>query len=102
MSQDESDKNSVGFINGRPARVEVDGKITYLDDGEKPKSKADKEKQPRKTSPFVKWARLIIGIAVLGLIIKFLIIPFFETGGGNADTREVPGDATHFDPIASF
>ncbi|MBZ0286193.1 MAG: hypothetical protein K8I30_01160, partial [Anaerolineae bacterium] len=27
---------------------------------------------------------------------------FFETGGGNADTRDVPGDPTHFDPIASF
>lgn len=31
-----------------------------------------------------------------------LIIPFFETGGGNADTRPLPGDASRFDPIASL
>ncbi len=44
----------------------------------------------------------VVGLILIVLAVNFLIIPFFETGGGNADTREVPGDATHFDPIASF
>ena len=60
------------------------------------------EDKKHKRRRVVFYLRLLIGIIVLVLAIKFLIIPFFETGGGNADTREVPGDATHFDPIANF
>jgi hypothetical protein len=48
----------------------------------------------------------ILGLILLGvlsyLIFIFLIIPFFESGGGNIDTREVPGDPSRFDPIGSF
>jgi hypothetical protein len=48
------------------------------------------------------YVQLIVA-GILGyLALIYLIIPFFETGGGNADTREVPGDATRFDPIANF
>jgi hypothetical protein len=100
MSERESDKDSVGFINGRPARVAPDGKITYLD--EEPKKPAPVKKPTTPTSPIVKWGRITVGIVILVGIIKFGIIPFFETGGGMADTRAVPGDPTHFDPIANY
>ncbi len=42
-------------------------------------------------------------IAVVGVFaLYYIIIPFFATGGGNADTRPVPGDAALFDPVASY
>jgi hypothetical protein len=44
---------------------------------------------------------IAIPIAIIVFVI-FGVIPFFENGGGNADTREVPGDAAHFDPVASY
>lgn len=100
MSDGESDKNSVGFINGRPARVAPDGKITYLD--EEPNKSAPPNKPTPPASPLVKWARRTVVFVILVGIVKYGIIPFFETGGGNADTREVPGDATHFDPMANY
>ena len=97
MSRDDSDKDSVGFINGRPAKVELDGKITYIDEQDQIKVGGKKtNNKPRQTSLFVRRLRVIIGIVVLIAAVYFLIIPFFETGGGMADTREVPGDATHF------
>lgn len=57
-------------------------------------------KKSRRKRIFYLW--LGIGTVILLLLCKFVAIPFFEDGGGNVDTREVPGDATHFDPIASF
>src|SRR5436190_7302925 len=44
---------------------------------------------------------LAITIAIVACVI-FGVIPFFENGGGNADTRDVPGDAAHFDPVTSY
>ncbi len=43
----------------------------------------------------------VLTIAAI-LCVIYVVIPFFETGGGNADTRSIPGDASHFDPVASF
>lgn len=43
---------------------------------------------------------LLAGAVVLGW--HFVIRPVFESGFGMADTREVPGDPTRFDPIASY
>lgn len=55
-----------------------------------------------KTSRFGCYLRLLllgVGIFLLG---RYLIIPFFETGGGSADTRPVPGDASRFDPFGAL
>ena len=92
--------SSEDFINGRPVQVSENGKIRYLDEKEqikvKGQSKAGKGLRPG-------CVLQLIAAGVLGyLAFIYLVIPFFETGGGNADTREVPGDATHFDPIANF
>jgi hypothetical protein len=43
----------------------------------------------------------VLTIAAI-LCVIYVVIPFFETGGGNADTRAVPGDAAHFDQVASY
>ncbi len=56
-------------------------------------------------SPARRLRRLIIlaGMAVLlYLFIGKLVIPFFESGGGNADTQPVPGDPAKFDPVAAL
>ena len=56
----------------------------------------------QKSSRLPRWLFLLfLGIAA-GLCIVYGIIPFFESGGGNADTRIIPGDAAHFDPVASY
>jgi hypothetical protein len=39
---------------------------------------------------------------LIGLLIVKVIVPFFETGGGNVDTRVVPGDAARFDPVGAL
>lgn len=45
---------------------------------------------------------LVFGGVFLLLCAQYVLIPFFISGGGNVDTRPVPGDATAFDPIATF
>jgi hypothetical protein len=101
MTGQESDnQDTSGFINGRPVEVGVDGKVTYLDKQEQLKVRNPQE--PPKSSRIVNILRIGIGLIVLFFACRYLVIPFFETGGGNADTREVPGDAVHFDPIANF
>src|SRR5262245_36247361 len=98
--QDSDKQDSSGFINGRPVEVGVDGKVTYLDADKQ--IKVNNPEQPRKSSSIVNILRIVIVLLVAVAACRYLVIPFFETGGGNADTREVPGDATHFDPIANF
>ncbi len=44
----------------------------------------------------------LIGIVLIGAFIWYIAVPFFETGGGNADTRPVPGDANQFDPVGAL
>ncbi len=101
MSEQKPDQESSGdVINGRPVHVNENGKIRYLDEDDqiKLKGKSAERKGSRRGC--------ILQLIVLGVVgymaFIFLVIPFFETGGGNADTREVPGDATHFDPIANY
>jgi hypothetical protein len=48
---------------------------------------------------------IFIGSVLSPLIILclvFVITPFFQSGGGEVFTREVPGDAKFFDPIAGL
>jgi hypothetical protein len=56
----------------------------------------------KKPSGLRRWLITLVVMIVIGACVIFGIIPFFETGGGNADTRSVPGDAAHFDPVASY
>src|SRR4051812_7881088 len=56
----------------------------------------------KKPSRLRRWLITLAVVIVIGACVIFGIIPFFETGGGNADTRSVPGDAAHFDPVASY
>jgi hypothetical protein len=49
-----------------------------------------------------RWLILVAIVAGIFLFITRVAIPFFETGGGQVDTRPVPGDADNFDPIAAF
>jgi len=59
--------------------------------------------EKRKQQTRLGYYHQLIVLGLLGfLALKYVLIPFFETGGGNADTREVPGDAARFDPIANF
>jgi hypothetical protein len=45
----------------------------------------------------------LVVIIIIGYFAgKYLVIPFFITGGGNADTRPVPGDPRNFDPVAAL
>src|SRR5206468_6698954 len=44
---------------------------------------------------------LVVGIIIVVVVVAG-IVPFFVSGGGTADTREVPGNATRFDPVAAF
>lgn len=65
-------------------------------------SRDEKEKQkPKKPSGFLV-VMLVLGAVAFGLCAQYLLIPFFISGGGNVDTRPVPGDATRFDPVATF
>ena len=60
---------------------------------------AEGEKKPARLR---RWLVVpVVSIAIF-LCVVYVIIPFFETGGGNADTRPIPGDAAHFDPVASY
>lgn len=47
---------------------------------------------------------LVIIAAVIGIFLCmiYVVIPFFGSGGGMADTRPVPGDAARFDPVAAY
>ncbi len=56
----------------------------------------------KKPSRLRRWLFLPILTVVIALCVIYVVIPFFENGGGNADTRPVPGDAAHFDPVASY
>jgi hypothetical protein len=47
-------------------------------------------------------ALIVLIVGSLVYLVPNVIIPFFETGGGNEDTRPVPGDARRFDPIAAL
>lgn len=56
----------------------------------------------KKPSRLRRWLIVaVVSIAIFACI-AFGIIPFIETGGGNADTRPIPGDAAHYDPVASY
>jgi hypothetical protein len=106
MSDIDSDKH-IGIVNGQRVLVDEQGNIKarLADDGEQIRVDKKKPAQRKKVNGRQKAARYLrLGVVlILGfLAVKFLIIPFFETGGGMADTREVPGDATRFDPIANF
>lgn len=59
----------------------------------------EKQKQKRRSRFLV---MLILGGVAFGVCAQYLLIPFFISGGGNVDTRPVPGDATRFDPIAAY
>jgi hypothetical protein len=107
MSKQKPDQESSGdFINGRPVQVSENGKIRYLDEKDQIKiNNKSKGKGKNKTKGQSRSGCIlqVIVAAVLGyMALSYVIIPFFSTGGGMADTREVPGDATHFDPIANF
>jgi hypothetical protein len=99
-------ESSDNFINGRPVQVSENGKIRYLDEKDQIKiNNKSKGKGKNKTRGQSRRGCIlqVIVAGVLGyLALIYVIIPFFSTGGGMADTREVPGDATHFDPIANF
>lgn len=46
---------------------------------------------------------IVVGIVIAGFfIITRLCVPFFISGGGNADTRPLPGDAARFYPLAEL
>jgi len=66
------------------------------------KGMLDESDQKRSRKRFRVFLILPILTTAAILCVVFGIIPFFETGGGNADTRPVPGDAAHFDPVASY
>jgi hypothetical protein len=106
MSDNDSDKN-IGIVNGQRVLVDEQGNIKarFADDDEQIRVDKKKPAGGKKLTGRQKAARYLrlIVVLILGfLAVKFLIIPFFETGGGMADTRDVPGDATRFDPIANF
>lgn len=71
--------------------VDDSGKIKWSGEGG--------SKQPGRVGCYIRLILVAVGIFLLGV---YVIIPFFEMGGGNADTREVPGDASRFDPFGSL
>lgn len=56
----------------------------------------------KKPSRLRRWLFLPLLTVAAALCVIYGVIPFFETGGGNADTRPIPGDAARFDPVASY
>lgn len=48
------------------------------------------------------YLRLALLVVVGALAFRYVIGPLFESGFGMADTRPVPGDAAHFDPLAAL
>ncbi|MBA3874908.1 MAG: hypothetical protein H0X30_37755 [Anaerolineae bacterium] len=60
---------------------------------------AEGEKRPSS----LRRTMIVVAIVIVIIVsIVLVVIPFFESGGGSADTRPVPGDAAHFDPVASY
>jgi hypothetical protein len=104
MPDIDSDKN-LGIINGQRVLVDEKSNIKARFADNEEQIRVGGKKAPRQRDGRARlgcYLRLIV-LGILGVLaFIFLIIPFFETGGGQADTRDVPGDATHFDPIANF
>ncbi len=49
-----------------------------------------------------RWLAILIVASGFALLIYFFGIPFLISGGGLEDTHPIPGDAAHFDPVASY
>lgn len=73
------------------------GKIKWK--GEKAGSQSKKQKPINRVGCVL---TLTLGGVAFVLCAQFLLIPFFISGGGNVDTRPVPGDATRFSPSAAY
>ncbi len=58
------------------------------------------DQKRRRRRQFYLWIGLLVGVVVL--IWHFGLQPLFESGMGMADTRPVPGDPAHFDPLAAL
>jgi hypothetical protein len=96
----------LGYVNGRPVRVGADGKV-QIGDTVVQAEVTNIELTPvnQRRGPLARLLTLVklaILTALIVLAFKYVITPFFETGGGNVDTREVPGSATSFDPVAAL
>jgi hypothetical protein len=96
----------LGYINGKPVRVGADGMVRVGDrvvQAEVTNIELSPVNQRRR--PLARLLTLVkLGVitALIVLAFKYVITPFFETGGGNVDTREVPGNAASFDPVAAL
>jgi hypothetical protein len=58
--------------------------------------------EKKRRSPLSCLLLLVILVPLGYLAWTRLLVPFFETGGGNVVTQVVPGDAKAFDPIAAL
>jgi hypothetical protein len=93
MNKNSSDPlGGVGFSEGGRIEVGPDGKVKVAGTAARPRRRG--------------WFGCLLILVIIGAAgfaaFRYLIGPFFESGGGNADTRPLPGDAASFNPITAL